>query len=440
MRLHNQNSARAQLKFLYLKTRSCNTSKRSSKEETLQWSVAACPKSSFFVKSWKTLIPALSFAWTMGDPLADAMPLMALRSKVGIVKMFRGTEAGSKEDDGPPAILHWPALIFDSVEIFESEYKQALEHACLPKLPVTLVAVATELQEYRKEKRRSGTTSKVEGKVAFLFGEDRMPKLAFENEFRSVVKVGDEERPIEPVHDMECVADDSLTTVEAQMQSFAFSQVSLILSGKPVGERNEITDAPEFSPLRLCYHRIAMIDGTKTKHILWPAIRIRNTKNFILEIAKKSSKVVVRQLLCDAFDINRDENNTVYLFGHPPPETSSETRPKIIPYDCSKIQADLSATLMAEYHQCIPGYDEAIQEPMTLIRTITDQNCCICMCDVELDDLSKINCCKHSFCFGCIEKWSERENTCPLCKSRFTTIDRVNKKRKKGVKNTKKVR
>lgn len=67
-------------------------------------------------------------------------------------------------------------------------------------------------------------------------------------------------------------------------------------------------------------------------------------------------------------------------------------------------------------------------------------NCCICMCDVEPSDLAMINGCDHRFCFGCIEKWSERENKCPLCKARFTKIDRINKKRKKGTKNTKKVK
>jgi hypothetical protein len=68
------------------------------------------------------------------------------------------------------------------------------------------------------------------------------------------------------------------------------------------------------------------------------------------------------------------------------------------------------------------------------------ENCCICMDDVEPNDLAKLNSCDHRFCFGCIEKWSERENTCPLCKTRFNKIDRVNKKRKKGMKNTKKVK
>jgi hypothetical protein len=73
-------------------------------------------------------------------------------------------------------------------------------------------------------------------------------------------------------------------------------------------------------------------------------------------------------------------------------------------------------------------------------KAYDSDNCCICMCDVEPDDRSQINGCDHSFCFGCIEKWAERENTCPLCKCRFTKIDRVNKKRKKGTKNSKNVK
>eukprot|EP00339_Tiarina_fusa_P023116 CAMPEP_0116996962 /NCGR_PEP_ID=MMETSP0472-20121206/579_1 /TAXON_ID=693140 ORGANISM="Tiarina fusus, Strain LIS" /NCGR_SAMPLE_ID=MMETSP0472 /ASSEMBLY_ACC=CAM_ASM_000603 /LENGTH=346 /DNA_ID=CAMNT_0004695729 /DNA_START=127 /DNA_END=1167 /DNA_ORIENTATION=+ len=69
-----------------------------------------------------------------------------------------------------------------------------------------------------------------------------------------------------------------------------------------------------------------------------------------------------------------------------------------------------------------------------------NENCCICMCEVEPDDLAGVSGCDHRFCFGCIEKWAERENTCPLCKVRFSKIDRINKKRKKGTKNTKKVK
>jgi len=78
--------------------------------------------------------------------------------------------------------------------------------------------------------------------------------------------------------------------------------------------------------------------------------------------------------------------------------------------------------------------DEADSKPAAV------EACCICLGDVEPNDLAKIDGCGHRFCFGCIEKWAERENTCPLCKARFTKIERVNKKRKKGTKNTKRVK
>ncbi|KAG5180699.1 hypothetical protein JKP88DRAFT_323457, partial [Tribonema minus] len=33
--------------------------------------------------------------------------------------------------------------------------------------------------------------------------------------------------------------------------------------------------------------------------------------------------------------------------------------------------------------------------------------------------------CGHAFCFDCIRDWSQRETTCPLCKQRFTAIQRA---------------
>eukprot|EP00546_Thalassionema_frauenfeldii_P018087 CAMPEP_0178901150 /NCGR_PEP_ID=MMETSP0786-20121207/3858_1 /TAXON_ID=186022 /ORGANISM="Thalassionema frauenfeldii, Strain CCMP 1798" /LENGTH=397 /DNA_ID=CAMNT_0020572211 /DNA_START=691 /DNA_END=1884 /DNA_ORIENTATION=+ len=73
----------------------------------------------------------------------------------------------------------------------------------------------------------------------------------------------------------------------------------------------------------------------------------------------------------------------------------------------------------------------------------SSQNCCICMSVPDAGELAAIDGCEHKFCFNCIEKWSDRENTCPLCKNRFNRINRVNRgkgKRKKGQKGTKKVK
>lgn len=58
-------------------------------------------------------------------------------------------------------------------------------------------------------------------------------------------------------------------------------------------------------------------------------------------------------------------------------------------------------------------------------------SCAICMCEPDREDVSNIDGCAHLFCFSCIGKWSDTENSCPLCKSRFSRIARVHPQRKK---------
>jgi len=55
------------------------------------------------------------------------------------------------------------------------------------------------------------------------------------------------------------------------------------------------------------------------------------------------------------------------------------------------------------------------------------KRCCICLDEPTKPEISKLDSCKHIYCFLCIEKWAERENTCPLCKTRFHKIERVHK-------------
>lgn len=57
--------------------------------------------------------------------------------------------------------------------------------------------------------------------------------------------------------------------------------------------------------------------------------------------------------------------------------------------------------------------------------------CCICLDIPTHEELSSINGCSHPFCFTCIEKWADRENTCPLCKARFLKIEKVNRPKKR---------
>jgi Ring finger domain len=53
--------------------------------------------------------------------------------------------------------------------------------------------------------------------------------------------------------------------------------------------------------------------------------------------------------------------------------------------------------------------------------------CAICMCEPDPEELARISGCTHTFCFDCISTWADTENSCPLCKARFSKIDRVKK-------------
>lgn len=86
-----------------------------------------------------------------------------------------------------------------------------------------------------------------------------------------------------------------------------------------------------------------------------------------------------------------------------------------------------------------PSEDDLDKKPSAVANT-----CTICLCEPDKLEVSSLDGCSHLFCFSCIEKWSERENTCPLCKCRFSRITRINPQRgRKGsasARNTKKVK
>ncbi|CAG9326701.1 unnamed protein product [Blepharisma stoltei] len=54
------------------------------------------------------------------------------------------------------------------------------------------------------------------------------------------------------------------------------------------------------------------------------------------------------------------------------------------------------------------------------------EKCGICLNPVSYQ--GKLSCCNHNFCFDCITKWSQTENSCPLCKDRFHTITKIVKR------------
>jgi len=55
-----------------------------------------------------------------------------------------------------------------------------------------------------------------------------------------------------------------------------------------------------------------------------------------------------------------------------------------------------------------------------------EPECPICISKIETES-ARINCCNHIFCFDCIKDWSERANQCPLCKKRFSKIQKYSR-------------
>lgn len=69
----------------------------------------------------------------------------------------------------------------------------------------------------------------------------------------------------------------------------------------------------------------------------------------------------------------------------------------------------------------------------------SEVQCGICLEEsIKLQGL--LSCCKHTFCFDCIDKWSQTSNTCPLCKKRFKQISKVDLSVPSSVRKPKKIR
>jgi len=52
-----------------------------------------------------------------------------------------------------------------------------------------------------------------------------------------------------------------------------------------------------------------------------------------------------------------------------------------------------------------------------------EKTCAICLSDIT-EDLAKLDSCLHIFCFTCIKDWADVTNECPLCKRRFSEINK----------------
>jgi hypothetical protein len=54
---------------------------------------------------------------------------------------------------------------------------------------------------------------------------------------------------------------------------------------------------------------------------------------------------------------------------------------------------------------------------------LDESECSICFECPSAENVATIGGCDHKFCLDCITTWSERNNVCPLCRVRFTSIE-----------------
>ncbi len=54
---------------------------------------------------------------------------------------------------------------------------------------------------------------------------------------------------------------------------------------------------------------------------------------------------------------------------------------------------------------------------------LEENECCTCLEQLTADDIASISDCEHTFCAECIIRWADTRNACPLCRTRFTSIE-----------------
>jgi hypothetical protein len=50
--------------------------------------------------------------------------------------------------------------------------------------------------------------------------------------------------------------------------------------------------------------------------------------------------------------------------------------------------------------------------------------CPVCYTNPRPEDVAEVCGCNHKFCFGCIDKWGQIKNSCPLCNGTFIKVKR----------------
>ncbi len=97
----------------------------------------------------------------------------------------------------------------------------------------------------------------------------------------------------------------------------------------------------------------------------------------------------------------------------------------------SAVRAPTAFTLRRKKRKQLPGKenvdtnsDHKVLVPTTATNSDLPQlDCSICFEKITSAQ-GELNSCTHLFCFECIKTWAAKSNLCPLCKMRFTVINK----------------
>ena len=96
-------------------------------------------------------------------------------------------------------------------------------------------------------------------------------------------------------------------------------------------------------------------------------------------------------------------------------------------YDVTKPLRDIASSLhdilgwfsfVAENHLTTGKNRAALQLNKAVCEAECDGTCAVCLDDYKRgDSVVLLTNCRHVFCGGCIDKWVEQNDTCPLCRT-----------------------
>ncbi len=93
------------------------------------------------------------------------------------------------------------------------------------------------------------------------------------------------------------------------------------------------------------------------------------------------------------------------------------------------VRAPTALTMRRKKRKQLPGKENVdTNSDQKVVTTTTNSDLPQLDCSICFEKITsaqgELNSCTHLFCFECIKTWAAKSNLCPLCKNRFTVINK----------------